>query len=49
MEEDIKPMRSVAKFPENVPLQKRKTKIPNDLDATKSALQTPLLPDGIMF
>ena len=38
MEEDIQPVCSVAKFPECVPLQKGKTKIPKDLDATKSIL-----------
>jgi len=36
-------------LPEYVPPWKGKTKIPKDLDATKSALQTPLLPNGIIF
>src|SRR5277367_6230335 len=49
MEEEIQPVCSVEKLPEYVPLQKGKTKIPKDLDATKSTLQTPLLPDGIVF
>jgi len=38
-----------VKFPEYVPPWKGKTKIPKDLDATKSTLQTLLLPDGIVF
>lgn len=42
-------MCSTTKFPGCVPPQKGNTKIPKDLDATKSALQTPLLPDGIVF
>jgi len=49
MEEDIQLMRTPVKFPEYVPLQKGKDKVPKDLDATKSALQSPLLPDGIVF
>ena len=49
MEENIQPVRSVAKLPEYVPSQKGKTKIPKDLDATKSTLQTSLLLDGIVF
>lgn len=49
MEEDIQPVRATAKLPKYVPLQKGRAKVPKDLDATKSALQTLLLPDGIMF
>lgn len=49
VEEDIQPLHSAAKLLEYVPPQKGKTKIPKDLDAKKSALQTPLLPDGITF
>jgi len=32
-----------------VPLCKGKVKVPKDLDETKSLLQTPILPNGIMF
>ena len=42
-------MRSVTKFPKCVPLRKGKTKIPKDLDATKSTLQNLLFPNGIVF
>ena len=49
MEEDIQPLHSVEKLPEYVPPQKGKTKIPKDLDATKSSLQTPLLLDDTVF
>lgn len=49
MEEDIQPMRAKAKLPKYVPLRKGRVKVPKDLDAVKSALQTPFLPDGIMF
>ena len=49
MEEDIKLLRSAAKLPMYVPPRKGETKIPKDLDATTSALQTTLLPDGITF
>lgn len=49
MIEDIHPMRAPAQLLEYVPSRKGKVKVPKDLDATKSALQTSLLPDGIMF
>ena len=49
MGEDIQSMCSLVKFHKYVPPWKGKTKIPKDLDATKSALQTPLLLDGIVF
>jgi len=49
MEEDIQLMRIATKLPKYVPLRKRKAKVPQDLDATKSALETPLLPDGIFI
>jgi len=42
-------VRATEKLPEYIPLQKGKAKVPKDLDADKSALQTPLLPDGILF
>ena len=40
MEEDIKPVCTAAKFPKYVSLWKGKAKIPKDLDAARSALQT---------
>ena len=49
MEEDIQPVRTVAKLPKYVPPQKGKAKVPKDLDVVKSSLQTPLLPDGIVL
>jgi len=49
MEVDTQPRNSVTKLPAYVPLQKEKAKVPKDLDETKSLLQTPLLPNGIMF
>jgi len=49
MEEDIQPVRIVAKLPMYVPPRKGRVKVPKYLDAIKSALQTLLLPDGIMF
>ena len=44
VEEDIQLLRSTAKRPAYVPPRIGKTKVPKDLDATKSSLQTPLLP-----
>jgi len=49
MAEDIQLVRTVAKLPEYVPSWKGKVKVPKDLDATKSRLQSLLLPNGIMF
>lgn len=49
MEEDIQPVCSTSKFPEYVPSWKGKAEVPKELEATKSAFQTPLLPDGISF
>ena len=49
MEKDIQPVRTVAQFPEYVPQWKGKVKVPKALNATKSALQTPLLSNGILF
>jgi len=49
MEEDIQPTRSAKKLPAYVPPWKGKTKVPKDLDETKSSLQTPLLPNNIVF
>jgi len=47
--EDVSPMPSKTRLPTYVPLWKGTTKILKDLKATKSALQTPLLLNGIMF
>ena len=49
MEEDIQPIHSVTKLLTYVPPRKGKTKVPMDLDETKSSLQTPLLLDDIVF
>ena len=49
MEEVIQLLRSAIKLPVYVPPHKGKTKVPKDLDEMKSSLQTPLLPDGIVF
>jgi len=49
MEEDIEPVCTAAKLLEYVPPWKGKEKVPKDLDATKSTLQNPLLPDVILF
>ena len=49
VEEDIHPMCTISKLPKYVPPWKGKAKIPKDLEATKSTLQTPLLPNGIRF
>ena len=42
-------MPSTTKLPTYVPLWKGKVKADKDLEATKSALQTPLLTNGITF
>lgn len=39
----------VTWFPEYVPLHKPKTKVPKYIDESKTPLQTPLLPDEIVF
>ena len=49
MEEDIQLVRNAAKLPKYVRPWKGKAKVPKDLDVAKSALQTLLLPDGILF
>ena len=49
MEVDTQPTHSATKLPTYVPSRKGKAKVPKDLDETKSSLQTPLLPYGIMF
>ena len=42
-------MPSAIKLPPYIPLWKGKAKIPKDLEATKSAHQTPLLSDKVRF
>ena len=42
-------MRAAAKLPKHVPPWKGKAKVPKDVDTIKNALETPLLPDGILF
>jgi len=49
MAEETQATHTLIKFPAYVPLQKGKAKVPKDLDETKSSLQTPLLPDSIIF
>jgi len=49
MEEDIQPVCIAAKLFKYVPLRKGRVKVPKDLDVVKSALQTLLLPGGILF
>lgn len=36
-------------LPEYVPPRKGNTKVPKDINESKTPLQTPLLPDGIVF
>lgn len=49
VEEDVPLIPSARKLPTYVPSWKGKVKVPNDLEATKSAFQTRLLHDGINF
>ena len=49
MEEEPEPAHPPTKLPTYIPLQKGKAKVPKDLDESKSSLQTPLLPDNIIF
>lgn len=49
VEEDLPPTPSAAKLPTYVPLWKWKVRVLKDLEATKSVLHTPLLPDIITF
>jgi len=39
----------ITRLPEYVPPLKGKSKVPNDIDKSKSSLQTPLLLDDIVF
>ena len=39
----------ITRLPEYVPLQKGKAKVLKDIDESNSSLQTPLLPDDIVF
>jgi len=49
MEEDIQPVCTGTKLPKYVPPRKGKAKVPKDMVTVKSALETPLLPYGILF
>ena len=49
MEEETDPAHPSTNLPAYVPPQKGKAKVPKDLDETKSSLQSPLLPDNIIF
>jgi len=49
VEEDVPPMPSVTKLPTYVPPWKGKVSTTKYLEATKSVLQTPLLPNDITF
>lgn len=49
VQEYVQQSHSAVKFPAYVPLQKGKSKLPKDLDATNSSLETPLLPGGIVI
>jgi len=49
MEEEIQRVCTIAILPKYVPPWRGKEKVPKDLDAIKSALQTLLLPGGILF
>ena len=46
---DVSHIPSMKKLPPYIPPWKGKAKIPKDLEATRSAPQTPLLPDDIRF
>lgn len=48
-EDDVPPMPFATKLPTYVPLWKGKVKAAKDLEAMKSVLQTPLLPEDITF
>ena len=39
----------LTRFPAYVPPRKGKERVPKDIDESKSSLQTPLLPDDIIF
>ena len=49
MEEETEPTHPPTKLPSYIPLRKGKAKVPKDLDESKSSLQTPILPDDIIF
>lgn len=46
---DVSQNNSVTRLPPYIPAWKGKAKVPKDLEATKSVLQTPLLPNYIRF
>lgn len=49
MEVETQGANPITRLPEYVPLCKGKAKVPKDIDESKSSLQTPLLPDNIVF
>lgn len=49
MEEETKLVHPPTKFPTYIRPHKGKVKVPKDLDERKSPLQTPLLPEDIIF
>jgi len=49
MEVETQGVDPLIRFPAYVPLRKGKAKVPEDVDESKSSLQTPLLPDDIVF
>jgi len=49
MEEETEPTHPPTKLPAYIPMRKGKEKVPNDLDESKSSLQTLLLQDDIIF
>lgn len=49
MEVETEAAHPLTKLPAYVPPRKGKAKVPKDLDESKSSLQTPLLPNDIIF
>lgn len=49
MEEETEPVHHPTKLPMYIPPWKWKEKVPKGLDENKISLQTPLLPDDIIF
>lgn len=46
---DAEVAKPLTKFPEYIPSQKGKAKVPKDLDSNKFLLHTPLFPEHITF
>ena len=49
MEVETQGVDPLTRLPAYVPPQKGKAKVPQDIDERKSSLQTPLLPNDIVF